>query len=277
MSSLPRGRSWILGAVLLSGCVLAAGVVATSSNGASKVFKVDHQLCYSAVGHFPKTPTSLTVRLINQFSPNGFLPKINSNFTLHCNPVQKTVNTPSGLITYPVTNPAAHLACFPITEPTQLKWKVQVTNQFGSSVLVTGQPNRLCLPTWKSMTGPPTQAGAPPGLNHFTCYPVTPVPGAPPFHPPAVVLKDQFGQAPSDVYPVPTSLCLPTTKIIKLATGTKTYPIIDAKTHLLCFLVKHPIKPVVYDKNQFGTAKVTINVARTLCVPSTKVKLGPAG
>ena len=54
MSSSLRGRTWKLGAVVLIGCVLAAGVVAASSNGARTVFKVDHQLCYSAVGKFTK-------------------------------------------------------------------------------------------------------------------------------------------------------------------------------------------------------------------------------
>ena len=30
-----------------------------------------------------------------------------------------------------------------------------VTNQFGSATLVLAQPNLLCLPSWKSLTGPP--------------------------------------------------------------------------------------------------------------------------
>ena len=209
MSSLLRGRAWKVGAVVLSGCVLAAGVVATSSSGAQAVFKVDHQLCYSAVGKFLKVPPAPRVRLINQFSPNGFLPKINPTLVEHCNPVAKTVDTPAGLKTYPVTNPAAHLGCFPITAPAQTKWKVRVQNQFGTSYLTTGQPNFVCLPTWKSMTLLPLQlkSTAPPGLNHFTCYPVKTVPGGPVYHPPPlVILKDQWGQANSGVFPVPQEL-----------------------------------------------------------------------
>ena len=218
------------------------------------------------------------MRLIDQFSPNGFVPTINPAIAEHCNPVQKTVDMPSGLKTYPITNPAAHLACFPITEAPQKTWKVAVTNQFGTGILITGQPNRLCLPTWKSMTGPPMQKSvAPPGLNHFTCYPVTTVPGGPAYKPPPVMLKDQWGQASSQVSPVPNQLCLPTKKIVTTtATTVRTYPIIDSRTHLLCFPgVKHPFKPFPYDKNQFGTAKVTIRIAKSLCLPSTKQVVGP--
>ena len=48
-----------------------------------------------------------------------------------------------------------------------------VTNQFGADGLITGQPNLLCLPSWKSLKGPPNQKKPqPPGLSHFTCYPV---------------------------------------------------------------------------------------------------------
>ena len=156
MSRLLRGRARAVGVVVLGGCFLLAGIAASSSSGARKAYTVDHQLCYTASGKFLKVPTG-PVRLINQFVPNGFVPKINPTLVAHCNPVQKTVDTPSGLKTYKITNPAAHLGCFLITEATQKKCKVRVQNQFGYSILITGQPNLLCLPTWKSMTGPPMQ------------------------------------------------------------------------------------------------------------------------
>ena len=279
MSNLLRGRGWKVGAVVLSGCVLAAGVVASSSSGARTAFKVDHQLCYSAFGKFLKVPPAGKVRLINQFVPNGFIPKISPTLAEHCNPVQKTVDHPSGPQVFPVTNPRAHLGCFPITEPVQKTWKVLVGNQFGQSILITGQPNRVCLPTWTSMTGPPTQTSqAPPGLNHFTCYPVTLAPGALPYQPPPVMLKDQWGQNPSQVLPIPNALCLPTKKLVTTAAGVRTYGIIDPVMHLLCFPgVKHQFKPNPYDKNQFGTAKLTVRISKSLCLPSTKQVLGPAG
>src|SRR5690242_9211519 len=66
---------------------------------------VDHQLCYNAAGQFA-IPSG--IRLINQFSPSGFVPAINVAVVVHCNPVQKTL--PSGGV-FPITNPDAHLAC----------------------------------------------------------------------------------------------------------------------------------------------------------------------
>ena len=274
MSMLLRRRTWKGALAILCGLCMTAGVTAAVTSGAETVFKVDHQLCYTAVGKF-KPPTAVPVRLINQFSPNGFVPKINPGLVVHCNPVIKTVVTPAGPKTYPVTNPHAHLGCFPITESQQKTWKVMVTNQFGQAVMTTGQPNLLCLPTWKSLTGPPMQKPTtPPGLNHFTCYPVTLVPGSGAYKAPAVILRDEFGKAQSQVSSVPKELCLPTTKIV----GKREFPIIDAKTHLLCFPgVKHPFRPAVYDENQFGTSKVAIRIATWLCLPSTKQVIGPAG
>src|SRR5262249_10531184 len=152
----------------------------------------------------------------------------------HCNPVQKTV-VPTGQV-FPITNPNAHLACFTITAPVQPTPTVKVTNQFGSAILVPAQPNLLCLPTWKSLTGPPNMTpNQPPGLNHFTCYPVAVKSGA--YAPPPVTLKDEFVSTPvsAQVNPVPAELCLPTEKIV----GGVDYPIINAATHLLCF----PVSP----------------------------------
>jgi hypothetical protein len=230
---------------------------------------VDHQLCYNASGTQFTIPPG--VRLINQFSPNGFTPVISSALTVHCNPVQKTV--PSGQVT-PITNPNAHLACYPIAVPTvQPTPTVVVTNQFGAATLAPAQPNLLCVPTWKSLTGPPAQTPAtPPGLNHFTCYPVRVTSGG--YAPPPVVLQDEFDPAPvsATVSPVPSELCLPTEKI--LPTG-QVFPIINPTQHLLCYPVSPtPIIPLVWDQNQFGTSPVTISSTKWLCVPSTKVIVG---
>lgn len=229
---------------------------------------VDHQLCYNASGQFT-IPSG--VRLINQFSPNGFVPIISSALTVHCNPVQKTL--PSGQV-FPITNPAAHLACFPITVTTvQPTPTVVVTNQFGSATLVPAQPNLLCVPSWKSLTGPPGMTPTtPPGLNHFTCYPVKVASGG--YKPPPVILQDEFAPAPvsATVNPVPSELCLPTEKI--LPTG-QDFPIINPSQHLLCFPVSPtPIIPQVWDENQFGTSLVTISSTKWLCPPSTKVIAG---
>ncbi len=45
---------------------------------------MDHQLCYYASGNQFQIPSG--IRLINQFSPNGFIPVITLTVTVHCNP-----------------------------------------------------------------------------------------------------------------------------------------------------------------------------------------------
>jgi hypothetical protein len=248
-----------LGAVVFgTGAALAA--MAGTSGGATAT--VDHQLCYTAVAKGFKIPTN--VSLVNQFSPRGFTPKI-SAVQLHCNPVAKTL--PTGQM-FPITNPDAHLVCFKITATKQPTPTVIVTNQFGQATLVPGQPNLLCLPSWKSLTGPThKKPSQPPGLDHFTCYPVTVSAGA--YKPPPVLLQDQFSAAATkaQVTPVPAELCLPTQKTV----GTHVYRIINPTLHLLCFPVTPtPVVPKVFDQNQFGTATISIRQTKWLCVPSTK-------
>lgn len=113
----------------------------------------------------------------------------------------------------------------------------------------------LCLPTWKSLTGPPHKTpNQPPGLSHFTCYVVTST--NPPYNPPPLLLQDQFAPRPvqAQVSNTASWLCLPSQK----TGGTHVYKIVNATTHLLCFQVSPtPTKSPVYDQNQFGTGKVT--------------------
>ena len=250
-------------AVLAAGGTVAGVTVASASPAArpTAAATIDHQLCYQANAQGFKIPT---VQLENQFSTTPFTPKI-SSVAFHCNPVQKTL--PDGQV-FPITNPKAHLLCYNITESAQPTPMVKVTNQFGSATLQPGQPNLLCLPTWKSLTGPPGQKPVqPPGLSHFTCYPVKTVKGG--YKPPPVMLQDEFAPqpVPAQVSPVPAELCLPTEKIV----GGKVYKILNARWHLLCFPVTQtPIITPVFDENQFGTAPVNIGPTTWLCPPSTK-------
>lgn len=248
---------------------LSSGVLAAGSVQASAVHRLDHMLCYRAKAD-PGFKIPKNVVLKNQFSPRGFKPKIGAA-VLHCNPVKKIV--PTG--TFKITNPAAHLLCFTITAAKQPTPNVMVSNQFGQRPLIVGQPSLLCLPSWKKLTGPPNKKPAqPPGLDHFTCYPVKLPPGVPPFNPPAVMLQDQFAPQPVSVQVngVPLVLCLPTEKIV----GTHITKIINPKLHLLCFPVtRTPHKPAVFDQNQFGTAKIHLGNTVALCLPSHKQVLPP--
>lgn len=277
MSWFPRSWTWRGALVVVGALCVAAGVSAATSSGAQTVFKVDHQLCYTAAGKFAQ-PAGSKVLLVNQFSPAGFNPVLRPGAVLHCNPVTKIVKDATGALhVFRPTNPRAHLACVPFSLPagtTVPAPKVLVTNQFGSATLYLKQPNLLCLPSWTSLTGPPgLKPTTPPGLSHFTCYPVGDMTGSYKI-PPSVQLKDQFaaGPVPVQLSPLPQALCLPTKKILTTAAGAvKIYPMVDAVTHLLCFGgLKTPIKPKVWDENQFGTSAVLIRAAKWLCLPSTK-------
>jgi hypothetical protein len=231
---------------------------------------VNHQLCYQAEGKY-RIPAK--IELVNQFSPRGFVPKIGP-VTIHCNPVVKIL--PNGK-RFAVTNPAAHLLCFKMTAAKQPTPEVMVTNQFGSGALIPGQPNLLCLPSWKGLKAPPNRkTPQPPGLSHFTCYPVTEAPGTDGFQnvPAYVMLRDEFAARPvrARVAAVPAELCLPTEKVV----NGKVTKIVNAKTHLLCFAVSQtPRVDRVWDQNQFGTSVISIGKTELLCLPSTKQVLVP--
>ncbi len=276
MSVVLGKAAWKVALAALGGLCLAAVITSAAAGRTSRAmtYQVDHQLCYSAAGKFkiPKTASGApAVHLYNQFSQDGFAPTIQPGLVLHCNPVMKVIHPATGQQTFKITNPAAHLGCLPLTAGTQATREVVVTNQFGSATLFASQPNLLCLPSWKSLTGPPAKSPTtPPGLSHFTCYPARLAYGS--YAPPPVQLKDEFSTklVAAQVNPVPQELCIPTKKVVQTASGTKTYPVTDPATQLLCFNVtKTPIKPKVWDENQFGTSVVNIRATRWLCVPST--------
>ncbi len=263
------------GAVILA----AAGVVAsvtvasgatTSAPGrnaapAAKIPALSHQLCYTSTAKGFKIPPKAV--LVNMFSPKGFGVAIGPAVA-NCNPVIKIL--PTGKI-FPITYHPGHLACYTIkTAPQQLP-PVVVNNQFGTAALNLSTPTALCLPTWKSLTGPPKEpANQPPFLDHFTCYPIISTNGK--FSVPAVQLKDEFTKKPVRVKlkQQPTQFCVPTIKILPGQAPTK---ILHPGTFLTCFPVsKTPIKPKVFDLNQFGRAVVTIKQTSLLCLPSRQVK-----
>ncbi len=239
----------------------------------------DHMLCYLAIPVKPyKIPTNVVLK--NQFTKadgTKLKPKITQTELLHCNPVAKYI---SGSLVAPINNPNGHLLCYPFTVPTQPTHVVQVTNQFGTATLDTGQPNALCLPTWKSLVGPPRKTpNEPAGVDHFTCYPVTYDPSTTSeFTPPNpnVSLQDEFSSSPVPVtIGNPEELCAPTTKKV----GSKTYPPVNpapVEDHYLCFdVTQTPYITPIWDENQFGTEQLNLPTDPTvyLCVPSEKTLL----
>jgi hypothetical protein len=278
MSHFPRSlalRSTAVKAGLAAVVVAAAGagalggVAAASASPAAHPAAaappIDHQLCYTATANGFKIPAN--VELENQFSTTPFPVKIGA-VAVHCNPVEKIL--PSGQV-FRINYPNDHLLCWQITEATQPAPKVVASNQFGKATLFLGQPNLLCLPSWKSLTGPPVEKTvAPPGLGHFACYLVQDVSGV--YNPPPVQLQDEFspdGPVSASVKQIPTELCVPTEKIV----NGKVYKIIKPNQALLCYPVTQtPIISPVFDKNQFGNSPVTIEQTSTLCPPTTITK-----
>lgn len=251
---------------------------------------LDHFTCYlstatsSVTGAASFAPPS-AVELFNQFAPQGLLTAV-GKVAFHCNPVQKTTLTTPPTVTK-ITNPSAHLLCFTTpqlpaaTVVTQPTYKVSVANQFGSEELDTGQPVLLCLPTWKSLTGPPQQTQVqPPGLDHFLCYSVSVDPNSPShFAPPPLLLQDQFmvkAQVKATAV-TPNLLCLPTSKALSPLVGPA--PVNFNDPHLVCFTLRAGASPTpgVFDQNQFGTGAVNIKKLTELCVPSTKQVVSPGG
>jgi hypothetical protein len=300
--SLPLRLAVGAGVLVLGGAggIIGLQVSAGAQNGPATVIHraatihpaattttLDHFTCYvattakSATGSATFNPPS-AAELFNQFAPKGLFSGIGA-VAFHCNPVQKTV--PSGVVTK-ITNPDAHLLCFTtpnipaaavVTQPT---YKVSVSNQFGTEVLDTKQPVLLCLPTWKSLQGPPGETQVePPGLDHFLCYAATVDPNSPSlFAPPPVVLQDQFMTKPVKATVLAANLlCLPTSKALSPLVGPTT--IDNGVSHLVCFALKVGAvrAPTVFDQNQFGTGEVTIKQLTELCVPSTKEVVSPGG
>jgi Prealbumin-like fold domain len=287
---LALGLGGTLVAVAVTPGVPAAAPARSDGQGAAArltaTTTLDHFTCYIASAAKSSTGASTfgqpsAVQLANQFAPQGLWSAV-GNVAFHCNPVAKTAN---GAVT-PITNPNAHLLCFTtpptpaaavVTQPT---YKVSVSNQFGSAELDTKQPVLLCLPTWKSLTGPPNQTQVqPPGLDHFLCYAASVDPNSPTqFAPPPVLLQDQFMPKPVKATVLtPNLLCLPTAKALSPLVGAPTVNYNDP--HLVCFALKVGAvrAPTVFDQNQFGTGAVAIKKLTELCVPSTKQVVSPGG
>ncbi len=267
-----RARRRLAVVAASTGLVLGGIALATSGPAVagSSAAPLDHFLCYHATESGLKAPGG--VQLKNILQPALFVPALGAA-SVHCNPANKSV--PLALFT--AKNPLAHLLCFNASY-TYKPQIVNVANQFGKGKLkVTGGPNSLCLPTWKdNIASPNTTPNQPPGLDHFTCYPVVPYSTSTYGFkaPSSVKVEDEFS-APNYVaekIATANSLCVPTTKIVN---GVPYAPQATDDLSLLCFPgASTPVWKVVFDQNQFGAAKVyPVNTREELCLPST-VTLG---
>lgn len=273
-----RGRGWSpsiggLGKRLGIGMAViglgVSGIIATAPGSASAVSapSVDHFLCYAVIGSGFAMPTNVVLK--DALQPNDFLPGINSP-SLHCNPVNQSVtNTAHKTTVTKVLNATAHLLCWNLSFP-PVTGTVKIVNQFGTSVMTTGTPNGLCLPTWKSLTGPPSNPNVQPsGLDHFACYPLTSISGSYGFKiPPTVKVQNQYPN-PYVKVKVGTAklLCAPATMTHN---SVITNPQGSNDLSVTCFVVsKTRLAKRYYDQNQFGSGRARPTATKYFCVPST--------
>lgn len=136
---------------------------------------------------------------------------------------------------------------------------IAVTNQLGDFVVDVVRPDRLLVPTAKSLTGPPPAYA--PAIDHYKCYDVAGVR----YRASQVKIDDQFGTLNLDIKR-PTHFCTPVSK-----NGGQ---IVDPVSRLLCYEVRQSTGsplfrgPEVFTENQFGADQLTIFGPRELCVPS---------
>jgi len=261
-----RARATLLGAAAVG--LTLGGLAVTSSGPAAagtSIPTLDHFLCYTAPSQGFKINPNVLIK--NVLQPALFAPKFTGVGT-HCNPANKSV--PVAL--FPAKNPLAHLYCFNISYQTK-PLRVVVSNQFGKAIMDTGtSPTKLCLPTWKSNVSPPNMAvNQPPGLDHFTCYSVKSIAGSYGFRFPSFVKAQDEFNAPAYTplkLGIANQLCVPTTK---LAAGIAYPPMTAADLSLLCYPSSPtPIWKLVFDQNQFGSARVTpTQRLEEFCLPTS--------
>lgn len=141
-----------------------------------------------------------------------------------------------------------------------------VVNQFGTITLdVSRKPDRLLVPTAKSLTGPPSPLGA--FVDHFTCHRAKVSRRTPRFEgADDVTIETQFGTVVIDVRK-PRSLCAPTNKNGE-DPGAET-----GDDHLLCYQIRGGGRGGRVDlflNNQFGQQTARMSGRQELCVPSLK-------
>ena len=146
-----------------------------------------------------------------------------------------------------------------------------VVDRFGTLSLDLLKPERLLVPSAKSLLGFPAPPASP-VTDHFTCYKARTSPGLAKFTPlMATVVTDQFGVLSVNVMK-PRRLCVATDE-----NGEEPGAELHGD-HLLCYQVKlqstfAPIK--VYTANQFGTETLDVRKPFDLCVSALLNPTGP--
>ena len=229
---------------------------------------VDDETGFCVPKGFPK---GVRVSLSDQFESGLF--DVKRPVAL-CNPADKNDEG--------ISDPSTHLRSYKIEAapgqtPHTRRTNIKIQNQFhpeGELLIDTVRPDRLLVPTAKSLTQPVT-APDPGGhdVDHFKCYKVRLSKGAATFHRiPDVTIVDQFQQPGLVDVTHPTRLCTPADKNDE---GIK-----NESNHLMCYQVipvkqprrsKHVSVPGIFLNNQIAPEIVDTVKEGEFCVPSLKV------
>lgn len=228
--------------------------------GAQSPPPLDHFQCYQAktasgAPHFLAIPYLITS---DRFGEWRF--QVSKPAAL-CNPANVEGNDP-GAPTH-----AEHLESYQIKRVAGTGKFAKTLNQivvdrYGQLTIDLLKPERLMVPSAKSLIAPP---GAPtaPVTDHFTCYKIRTSPGTPKFVPRlAAVAVDQFGPLSIDIIK-PRKLCVATNKSNE-EPGAETH-----SEHLTCYQAKlqsvfTPIR--VYAANQFGNETLDVKKPFEVCI-----------
>jgi hypothetical protein len=229
-------------------------------------FALDDFLCYRATTT-KGTPKfePLEVSLADQFEDKFF--DVKKPVSL-CNPASKDGGE--------IIDPDTHLKGYKIKKSKgevkhERQTGIKVINRFGELFVDTIKPDRLLVPTAKSLTKPvdPPDPEAH-DVDHYKCYNVKISKGTDKFPKGIrVSIKDQFGQPKLYDVKRPSRLCIP---VDKNGEGIK-----DPDTHLMCYKVKpargeprHEKVTGIFTNNQFGPEQLDTEKEEELCVPSMK-------
>ena len=135
---------------------------------------------------------------------------------------------------------------------------VQVSNEFGPILVDVLRPDRLLVPSAKSLMGTPPAID--PAIDHFQCY----VTQGGQTRRDDLLVDDQFGTYLTDVKR-PMRLCM---AVDKNGEG-----ILNAAVHLMCYGIEtDPQRSLYRDpffiNSQFGPDIIAVTGPREICVPS---------
>jgi hypothetical protein len=258
-------------AVALTGGLLALGqgasilttpVAIVSEAGAQSPPPLDHFQCYqsktaSGTAHFVPIPYLVTA---DQFGEWRFSVNKPAELCAPANVEGSDASAPSH---------AEHLESYQIKRvPGTGKFPKTlhqtVIDAFGNMTVDLLKPERLYVPTAKSLVTPPTALSSP-VTDFFTCYKMRTSPGTPKFLPRlASVVSDQFGSLSVNILK-PKRLCV-ATNVSNSEPGADTHA-----EHLVCYQGKlqsnfTPLR--AYTANEFGNETLDVKKAIEVCVPA---------